>query len=439
MQGKLRHKPQFDLFKVPLSQIVSSKFPIVELTHQIQWDEIEKEFGKYYSENGRPSVPTRTMVGLLLLKSMFSVSDEVLIPSWVQNPYWQYFCGEQYFRDTPPCDPSDLVHFRHRIGKEGAEFLLKQSVLIHGEEAKESSVIIDTTVQEKDTAFPTDAKLYQDVMKQCWRIAKSHGIKLHQSFRFLLKQQRLIVRFMNHPKRRKLAIKAVKRIKGYSGKLLKEVKRKLSPEALMQLQDSIDIFEKVLKQKRSDKNKIYSLHEPHIYCMAKGKEHKKYEFGCKASIALTRQSGIVVAATTFETNVSDVHTLEQTLEQILYTTGQLPEEAICDRGYRGKTKIEETKISIPRPLAKEASSKEIDQVKEKFRRRASIEPIIGHLKFDHRMLRNHLKGVAGDFINCVLAGAGFNLKKMLRKIASSLTQLLYFCLRIIFASKKVAL
>ena len=370
---------------------------------------------------------------------MFNVSDEVLIPSWVQNPYWQYFCGEQYFRDTPPCDPSDLVHFRHRIGKEGAEYLLKQSVLIHGEEAKESSVIIDTTVQEKDTAFPIDAKLYQDVMKQCWRIAHDHGIKLHQSFRFLLKQQRLIVRFMNHPKRKKLAIKAVKKIKGYSGKLLKEIKRKLSPQAMLQLQNSISLFEKVLKQKRGDSHKIYSLHEPHIYCMAKGKEHKKYEFGCKASIALTKESGIVVAATTFETNVSDVHTLEQTLEQILFTTGQSPEEVICDRGYRGKTQIDETKISIPKPLAKDASAKQINNVKDKFRRRASIEPIIGHLKFDHRMLRNHLKGIQGDFINCVLAAAGFNLKKMLRKIASSLTQLSYFCLRIIFASKKMAL
>jgi IS5 family transposase len=439
MQGKITHEPQLDLFKVPLSQIVSPKLPIVDLTHQIKWDQIEKEFGKYYSENGRPSVPTRTMVGLLLLKSMFSVSDEALIPSWVQNPYWQYFCGEQYFRDTPPCDPSDLVHFRNRIGKEGTEFLLKQSVLIHGEEAKEDSIIIDTTVQEKDVTFPTDAKLYQDVMKQCWAIARNHNIQLHQSFRFLLKQQRLIVRFMNHPKKRKSAVRAIRKIKGYARKLLKEVKRKLPPEVLISLQERVNLFEKVLHQKRSDKNKIYSLHEPHIYCLAKGKEHKKYEFGCKASIALTRQSGIVVAATTFETSMHDAYTLEQTLKQVLYTTGRLPGEAICDRGYRGKTKIEKTIISIPKPLAKTASKMEILKVKAKFRRRAAIEPIISHLKFDHRMLRNHLKGIQGDFINCVLAGAGFNLKKMLRKIASSLTQWLNPCFLYLFAFKKMAL
>ena len=438
MQGKIKHQPQIDLFKVPLSQIVSSKQPIVGLTHRIKWDEIEKEFGKYYSENGRPSVPTRTMVGLLLLKSMFSVADEVLIPSWIQNPYWQYFCGEQYFRDTGPCDPSDLVHFRNRIGKEGTEFILKQSVLMHGKDALEESILIDTTVQEKDTTFPTDAKLYQAVMKQCWRIAKSNHIKLHQSFRFLLKQQRLIVRFINQPNKRKLAVKAIKKIKGYAGKLLKEIKRKLPVQTLIEMQESIALFEKVLRQKRGDINKIYSLHEPHIYCIAKGKDHKKYEFGIKASIALTKESGIIVAATTFETNTHDVYTLEQTLDQVFYTTGQLPKEAICDRGYRGKTKIAETKISIPKPIAKDASKREILNVKEKFRRRAAIEPIIGHLKFDHRMLRNHLKGIQGDFINCALAAAGFNLKKMLRKIAFSLTQWLGLCLLNLYARRKMA-
>ncbi len=178
---------------------------------------------------------------------------------------------------------------------------------------------------------------------------------------------------------------------------------------MSELWECIILFEKVLKQKRADSNKIYSLHEPHIYCIAKGKDHKKYEFGVKASIALTRESGIVVAATTFATNMNDVNTLEQTLQQVLYTTGKLPLEAICDRGYRGKTKIADTIISIPKLLAKGATKQEILKVKAKFRRRASIEPIIGHLKFDHRMLRNHLKGIQGDFINCVLAGAGFNL------------------------------
>ena len=437
MQGKLRYNPQLDIFKPLLSNIVSDKLPLIKLTDKVEWSLIESEFGKYYSQNGRPSVPTRTMVGLLMIKSMFSVSDEDLIPSWIQNPYWQYFCGEQYFRDTAPCDPSDLVHFRKRIGKDGSEFLLKQSIKMHGDDAIESSIVIDTTVQEKDTTYPVDVKLYHSIIKECWRIGLANEIKFHQSFRFLLQQQRKLVRFINQPKKRREAYKAVRRIKGYAGKLLKELKRKLNTESLENLAEKFILFEKVLKQKRHDSNKIYSLHEPHIYCIAKGKEHKKYEFGVKASIAVTKDSGIIVGATTFEKNINDVNTLEATLKQVKSNTESQPKEAICDRGYRGKTIVEGTTILIPKPLPANSTKKEIEITKAKFRRRSAIEPIIGHLKFDHRMLRNHLKGIQGDFINCVLAAAGFNLKKMLRKIASSFTHWLDLCLRIYYALFKI--
>ena len=432
MQGKLSYNSQLDVFKPLLSSIVSNKIPIVKLTEKVDWILIENEFGKFYSSNGRPSVPTRTMVGLLMLKSMFSVSDEDLIPSWIQNPYWQYFCGEQYFRDSAPCDPSDLVHFRKRIGEEGAEMILRQSIKMHGGDALETSVVLDTTVQEKDTTFPVDVKLYYSIIKECWRIGKSNEIKFHQSFKFLIAQHRKIVRFINQPKRRKAAFRSVKKIKGFAGKLVNELARKLDLEILIEVAERISIFKQVLKQKRSDTNKIYSLHEPHIYCIAKGKAHVKYEFGVKASIAVTKDSGIIVGALTFEKNVNDVNTLEATLRQVKSNTNQQPTEAICDRGYRGKTIVEGVKILIPKPMPATANKKEIENTKAKFRRRSAIEPIIGHLKFDHRMVRNHLKGIQGDFINCVLAAAGFNLKKMLRKIASSFTHWLDLCLRIYY-------
>jgi len=420
MQGKIIHNPQADLFKILLKDIVSEKIELVRLTHRINWSETEQYFGPYYSEQGRPSVPTRTMVGLLLLKSMFSVADEELIPSWVQNPYWQFFCGEQYFRDTGPCDPSDLVHFRKRIGKSGSEYLLKLSVQLHGKEAFEDQVICDTTVQEKDITFPTDSKLYYAIIEQCWKIAKDNNIKLHQSFKFLSKKMRLKLRFANHPKRKREGRHALKKLRGFAHKLIGQLKNQLNEDQNKFYTDKFELFTRVLKQQKTDSHKIYSLHEPDVYCMAKGKEHKNYEFGCKASIALTKTSGIIVAATTFEKNTSDVHTIEQTLEQINYTTDKLPAELICDRGYRGKTKVNDCKISIPRPLPDSATRYQKQQVQLKFRRRAAIEPIIGHLKYQHRMERNYLKGLAGDFINCVLAAAGFNLKKMLRKLASSL-------------------
>lgn len=429
MQGKIVHNPQADLFKIPLKDIVSEKIGLVQLTYRINWNETEKHFGPYYSENGRPSVPTRTMVGLLLLKSMFSVADEDLIPSWVQNPYWQFFCGEQYFRDIGPCDPSDLVHFRKRIGKSGSEYLLKLSVQLHGKDAfEERQVICDTTVQEKDITFPTDAKLYYSIIEQCWKIAQVNNIKLHQSFKFLSKEMRLKLRFANHPKRKKEGRHALKKLRSFAAKLIGQLQNRMNEEQAIFYLDKFELFTKVLKQQKYDSNKIYSLHEPDVYCMAKGKEHKTYEFGCKASIALTKTSGIIVAATTFEKNTNDVYTIEQTLDQINYTTDQLPEELICDRGYRGKTKINECKISIPKPLPHTATRYQKQQVQLKFRRRASIEPVIGHLKYQHRMARNFLKGKAGDFINCVLAAAGFNLKKMLRKLASSL----YCQLKVVF-------
>lgn len=112
MQGKIKYQPQLDLFKIQLKSLVFAQHSLIILTHKIDWNAISLEFEKYYSKDGRPSVPTRTMAGLLMLKSMFDEADETLIDRWIENPYWQYFCGEQFFRHDQPCDPSELVHFR---------------------------------------------------------------------------------------------------------------------------------------------------------------------------------------------------------------------------------------------------------------------------------------------------------------------------------------
>lgn len=424
MQGKIKYEPQLNLFKVPLKELVSSQHSLVLLSHKIEWESIDKEFEQYYSKEGRPSVPTRTMVGLLLLKSMFNEADETLIPRWVENPYWQYFCGEQFFRHDQPCDPSDLVHFRKRIQKQGHEYLLKVSARLHGKAAQEEIVAIDSTIQEKDITFPTDAKLAVAILKECWRLADKCNFKLHQSYTRKTAEAKLKLRFGNHPKRKKEARQAVKDLRRYAKKVIRQLKNHLPEEILKSNQDRFERYDRVLSQNKKDSNKIYSLHEPEVYCMSKGKSHKPYEFGCKVSVALTANTGIVVGITSFEENKNDVNTLEQTLIQVKYITGSLPREAICDRGYRGRKKVEKTTISIPTPLPANSTRYEKEKVRVKFRRRASIEPVIGHLKHDHRMERNFLKGIYGDFVNCVLAAAGFNLKKMLRKIASSLDSLI---------------
>lgn len=424
MQGKITHEPQLNMFRVQLKDLVLEKHSLIVLTHKIDWPAIDKEFEQYYSKEGRPSVPTRTMVGLLMLKSMFNEADETLIPKWIENPYWQYFCGEQFFRHDPPCDPSDLVHFRKRIQKSGHEYLLKVSADLHGKSAQEKTVSIDTTVQEKDITFPTDAKLAVAILKECWRLADKCDLKLHQSYIRKTAEAKLKLRFGNHPKRKKEARQAVKDLRRYAKKVIRQLRNKL-PEKTVQISKSrFERYDKILLQQKNDSHKIYSLHEPDVYCMSKGKAHKPYEFGCKVSLALTAKTGIVVGITSFEKNISDVHTLEQTLNQVKYITGKLPEEAICDRGYRGRKKVEDTTITIPKVLPAHSSRYAKEKVRIKFRRRAAIEPIISHLKHDHRMERNFLKGIYGDFVNCVLAAAGFNLKKMLRKIASSLDSII---------------
>ena len=294
-------------------------------------------------------------------------------------------------------------------------------------------VSIDTTVQEKDITFPTDAKLAISILKKCWELANKSNVKLHQSYTRKTADAKLCLRFGNHPKKKKEARKAVKDLRRYASKVIRQLKNKLSEDTLLQYKNKFEFYEKVLSQKRGDSNKIYSLHEPDVYCMSKGKAHKQYEFGCKVSVALTANTGIIVGITSFEKNISDVHTLEQTLAQVKNITGSLPNEAICDRGYRGKKKIEETTITIPHPLPATSTRYEKEKVRIKFRRRAAIEPIIGHLKHDHRMNRNFLKGKYGDFVNCVLAAAGFNLKKMLRKIASSLDSIIRLVYTIFYA------
>ena len=420
MQGKHKYETQFDFFKITLKSLVRENHPLIILSHKMDWGAIDAEFAQYYSLEGRPSVPTRTMVALLLLKSMFDEADETLIPRWVENPYWQYFCGEQFFKHTPPCDPSDLVHFRKRIQKYGLEFILKVSAGLHGKEALEEVVTIDTTAQEKDITFPTDAKLAVAILKECWRLAQKSPLKLHQSYTRKTSEAKLLLRFGNHPKKKKQARQAVKDLRRYARKVIGQLRNHLPKDVLEQSRQRFERYDKILSQGRKDSHKIYSLHEPDVYCMSKGKAHKPYEFGCKVSLAVTAGSGIIVGTTSFETNKSDVHTLEETLTQVKYITGKLPKEAICDRGYRGRKKVEDTIISIPKPLPASSSRYAKEKVRLKFRRRAAIEPIIGHLKHDHRMERNFLKGLYGDFVNCVLAAAGFNLKKMLRKIASSL-------------------
>jgi len=394
MIGKTDNKNQRDLFRPMLLDFIDNRHELVLLSDKIDWNYFEKELSRYYSTKGRPSMPIRLMVGCLILKRIYNLGDETLAKAWEMNPYMQYFCGVTHFEHKFPCDPSDFVHFRKRIGEEGVAKIFAYSVHIHGEKAHEKQVLSDTTVQENNTTFPTDAKLAKKIIDKCNAIAQSTGIKQRQSYVRTSKQLLRETHNPKHPKRAKRARKANKKLKIIAGRLIRELKRKLSEELLENYyREELEFYERIINQKRKDKNKIYSIHKPFTSCIAKGKAHKQYEFGNKVGLTTTIKTLIITAIKAFDGNPHDSKTIEPLLEQVKQNGLPVPKEVIYDRGGKGQKQIQGTIISTPdnRPLKRDTEYQR-KKKRKKFRRRAAIEPVIGHLKTDFRMGQNYLHG-----------------------------------------------
>ena len=414
---KHRNPAQQTFLHADLIDQLNPKNPLLQLARKIDWSVFEHEFAPLYSHLGKPNKHIRLMVGLSILKHLENLSDEVLVQRWVQNPYYQAFCGEIEFQWQLPCDPTSLTHFRKRIGVGGHEKILAASIVLHAEKVvQEDEICIDTTVQEKNITFPTDAKQYRKIHGKLLKLARRAGLSLDRTYAKEVKQLKQHTRFATHPKNRRKARKAVKRLKTISGRLMRAVTRQMNAEQLDQYADQLALFERMLEQTRSDKHKLYSLHEPHVYCMSKGKAHQRYEFGTKASVATTRDSSIIIGALAFDQNQYDAHTLPAVMAQIKRVVNMTPVVGIADRGYRGKSKVNDTRIVTPKPARKNASKEAIELARKRFRRRAGIEPVIGHLKSDHRLKRNFLKGFEGDQINLIMAAAAFNFRKWVRAI-----------------------
>ena len=356
---------------------------------------------------------------MMLLKNIYNLSDEGVVARWVENPYMQYFTGEKMFRKRPPMDPIDMTKFRKRIGEGGAEKILRISLMVNAEEVTEKEleqVMIDSTVQEKNITFPTDAKLYRKIIERVQKMSEREHIKLRRSYTREVKALKLKIRFMNHPRRKKEGLKAVRRLRTIAKAVVNDISRKMSDVQMSFYRKDIDLYLRVIRQERGDKDKVYSLHEPEVECISKGKEHKKYEFGNKSAIVKTG-SGLIVGALAFHGNPYDGHTLPAHLEQVRRLTGHTPKEALADRGYRGKKRVGVTEISIPSSGTPGQSYYQKRKARKKFCRRAGIEPVIGHLESDHRMIRNYLKGTLGDAINTMMAAAAFNMRHWMNKHA----------------------
>ena len=389
--------------------------PLLKLAEKIPWEVFDEAFAKHYCKtNGAPSKPIRLMVGLLLLKQLENLSDAAVVLQWKRNPYYQAFCGLTEFQLKLPCDSTELVQFRKRIGREGFELIFQTSVALHGRAALENNVNIDTTVQEKNITYPTDSKLAIKIINRLNKLAKGKGIQQRRTYVKEVKNCRLAIRHFRHPKKRAQARKALKRLRTIAGILIRELRRRLPAHELFETyQKDFLFYERVLAQQPKDKHKIYSLHEPDVYCMAKGKDHVQYEYGNKVSIASTAKSNIIVGVMSHEKNIHDSHTLPDILAHIEKTRKKKVKQATCDRGYKGKKEVNGTEIVLPRPPLKRDNRYQRNKKRKQCRRRAAIEPIIGHLKSDFRLSRNFLKGIVGDEINLLMAAAAWNLKKWL--------------------------
>lgn len=402
-----------------LANLLNERHPLVKLAQQIDWRSFDEHFGTYYSEGtGRPATSTRLMVSLHYLKYTHDLSDEAVLRGWVENPYWQYLSGMEFFCHERPVNPSSMSRWRSRVGEAGSEELLRQTIeaglrmgVIKPSELRR--VNVDTTVQEKHIRFPTDPRLYDRMRERLVMAARREGLKLRQSYvrvgkRLLAQQSRYA-----HAKQWRRARRCTRRLRTILGRVIRDIERKL-PDPGEETGDLLALARRLHVQERHDKGKLYSVHAPEVECISKGKAHKRYEFGCKVALAVSSKGGWVLAARSLEGNPYDGHTLQSTMDRIVTTSGIEPEHVYCDMSYRGHDYEGECEIhvgrrrrgSIPKTLWRW------------MKRRAAIEPSIGHLKEHRRMERCRLKGAEGDKINAVLSAAGMNFSKLLAALGA---------------------
>lgn len=418
MRPKLSLPQSGELFRPRLDEQINMRHPLVRLAGLMDWEQIERHFACHFtSGRGRPALPPRLVAGLLYLQHANDASDEAVVNTWVENPYWQFFCGETYLQTELPIDPSSLTRWRQRIGEEGVEVLLaitieaaKAAGLIN--KASVQRVIVDTTVMPKAVAHPTDSRLLDKSRQHLVKAAEDNGLRLRQNYNRVAPRLAAQIGRYAHAKQFKRMRRAVRTLRTRVGRVHREVARQLHmlPEsAKAKVQDLLQRTGRILTQRTKDKNKLYALHAPEVECISKGKARTPYEFGVKVSIAITLKEGLVVGMRSMPGNPYDGHTLAETLEQVGILTGtdRPPATAIVDKGYKG-VKLEGVRILMS------GQKRGITRtLKAMIKRRSAIEPAIGHMKMDGRLGRNPLKGALGDALHAVMCGAGHNLRLIL--------------------------
>jgi len=429
-----RETGQSDMFRSRLDQIIALDHPLAKLARLIDWEFLAARFGEVYRDGpGNPPLPTRLMAGLAILKHMHDLSDEVLCERWVENPYYQYFCGEEFFQHRLVLDRSSLTRWRQRMGEKKLQALLQESLAAATragamKPSDLSRVIVDTTVQPKNAMFPTDARLLNRAREILVRMAKREGIELRQSYvrvgKFaLIKHQRYA-----HAKQFKRANKSLRKLKTYLGRVIRDISRKIADNPMLQaaFADMLSRARRVREQKQRQRGqKIYSLHAPEVECIGKGKAHKPYEFGVKVSVTtpLLRCKGgqFVVHAKALPGNPYDGHTLGTVIPEMENLVGNTIERVLADAGYRGHNAPPDYQFRVYTAGQKQRMT---PAIKREMRRRSAVEPVIGHLKAEHRMGRNYLAHRAGDAVNAILAAVGYNFSLLLKWLRFLLAKIL---------------
>jgi transposase, IS5 family len=420
-----RDSGQGDLLRSRLDAIIDLRHPLVKLARETDWTFLEKTFGEAYTDGpGQPPLPTRLMAGLTILKYTYDLSDEVLCERWVENPYYQFFCGEEFFQHELVLDRSSLTRWRQRMGEDKIKALLQESLSIAVKTdavrpSELSEVIIDTTVQPKNVMFPTDARLLNRAREILVRLAKKHGVALRQSYarvgKFaLIKHQRYA-----HAKQFKRANRALKTLRTYLGRVIRDITRKIEGDAWLEqvvFKDILARARRVRDQKQRQRGpKVYSLHAPEVECIGKGKAHRPYEFGVKVSVATTlrhcKGGQFATHAKALPGNPYDGHTLAAVIPDMEALVGNTIKRAFADKGYRGHNAPPDYKFRV---FIAGQKRRVTPKIKREMRRRSAVEPVIGHLKSEHRMDRNYLWYRQGDAINAVLAAAGYNFRLLIR-------------------------
>ena len=403
-----------ELFQSELEQIIDLNHPLVRLGTRLDWDSLESALGAtYHPTQGAPGTPTRLMVALHYLKYEHDLSDEDVVLHWLENPYWQYFSGERYFQHRLPIDASSMTRWRQRLGEAGAEQMLRETIAagirmgaIRSADLKRINV--DTTVQTKAVRYPTDARLYHRSRERLVKMARREGVVIKQSYRHVGKRLLLASSRYAHARQMKRARACTRKLRTQLGRVVREIERQVS-EPSEQLSQLLATAHRIHAQQRHDKNKVYSVHEPEVECIAKGKAGKPYEFGNKVSVAVTSRGGWLVGAKSFTGNPYDGHTLAAQMKQVRHMIGDRVAEAHVDMGYRGHDYAGAVMVHVD----KRTRGRTPKALWRWMKRRAAVEPSIGHLKNEHRLERNRLRGIYGDAINAMLAAAAMNFHKLL--------------------------